>query len=63
MLDIIVRFLFIPGILIWILSLVPEAIKDVRLWVKECFQEEQVQTEVVNKKVNTKPLYAKEVLG
>lgn len=58
MLDIIVRFLFIPGILIWILSLVPEAIKDVRLWVKECFQEEQVQTHV-----HKEPLYAKEVLG
>ncbi|OPZ95078.1 MAG: hypothetical protein BWY74_00044 [Firmicutes bacterium ADurb.Bin419] len=60
MLDIIVRFIFIPGILIWILSLVPEAIKDVRLWVKECFQEEQVQAQV---QVHKEPLYAKEVLG
>lgn len=31
-LDFIVRFIFLPGILLFILSFIPEAIKDIKEW-------------------------------
>lgn len=41
-LDIIVRFILVPGIIIWVISLIPEMYSDVKSWINECFQVEQV---------------------
>lgn len=58
-LDIVVRFIFVPGIIIWVISLIPEMYRDVKGWINECFQFEQVQEEQPSNKFNK----LEEVLG